>query len=209
MQEETYYSDGTNWVTNRRLVFGDAEYPLSDAINAELKADYPARVILSRVAVIATLVLLLGLVVFLGVRSGDPAYAQAIAAANIIAITGGLAVYGVKLRADYYMQISVRRALLNILSFMAMGAIFLVWFSISTKSLSLGPFCFVSLIIGLSMWRSLGRRGAFRIRMVERTRTVDVFSSGDRELVENLIGFIRLALVKRPNAAQANVQAPA
>src|SRR6476469_9876669 len=112
MQEETYYSDGTYWVTNQRLIFGDAQYPLGDALSAELEADYPQKVVLARIAIIVGLVILFGLVVFFGRKSEDPAFAQAIAAANIIATVGGLAFYTYMLRADYLRRPSLRRAIL-------------------------------------------------------------------------------------------------
>jgi len=63
-------------------------------------------------------------------------------------------------------------------------------------------------MVGLNVWRILGRRGTFRIQIIERTRTVDVFTSPDRQLVENLIGCIRLALVKRPNPSSVDVKSP-
>jgi hypothetical protein len=181
MQEETYYSDGTNWITNQRLIFGDAQYPLVNAINAEMKADYPQKVVLAQVAVIIGLVILFGLAVFFVGKSNDPAFTQIIAAANIIAIAGGLAFYSYMVRADYLKEPSFRKAIRNISLFLVMAATLILWVTFATKIPSLGPFCFVSLMIGSNLWRIFGRRGTFRLRLVERTRTVDVFSSTDRQ----------------------------
>jgi hypothetical protein len=208
MQEETYYSDGTNWVTNQRLIFEDAQYPLGDAISAEMKAEYPQKVVLARVAIVVGLAILFGLVVFFEGKGGDPAFAQASAAANIIAIVGGLAFYSYLLRADYLKQPSFRKAIQNIALFMVMAAILILWFSFRTKSSSLEPFWFVSFMVGLNLWRILGRQGTFRLLLVERTGTVDVLSSTDRQLVENLIGYVRLALIKRSNPTPINVKSP-
>jgi len=117
MQEETYYSDGTNWITNQRLIFGDAKYPLGDAISVQMKATYPQKVMLARVAIIVSLVILFGLVAFLQGKS-DPLFGPIITAANIIAIVGGLVFYAYMVRADYLKQPSFRKGILNIALFM-------------------------------------------------------------------------------------------
>jgi hypothetical protein len=54
VEEETYYSDGTNWITNRRLIFDSREYPLAHIANAEMKPIYPRKTMQLRLATIVT-----------------------------------------------------------------------------------------------------------------------------------------------------------
>src|SRR6188472_2551456 len=108
MHEETYYSDGTNWITNQRLIFGDAQYPLGAAINAEMKADYPQKVILARIAMIVGLVVLFGLTILVSEISVDPLFASIVSAANAIAIVVALAVSIYSLLTDFRKRSSFR-----------------------------------------------------------------------------------------------------
>ena len=213
MEEETYYSDGTNWVTNQRLIFGAAQYPLGNAINTTLKAYYPQKVRLARAAVTATLVITAGLAIFLESISADPLIASIIDVANIIGFAGILAISIYSIRTDYRKQPSFRRLMLQIASCTLFVALVLLWYVLpffpQTKNSSLIPFWIFAFFAGRAYLRVLGRRGTFRLQLIERTRTVDVFSSADRQQVENLIGYIRLALVKRPRATQTGVKSPA
>jgi hypothetical protein len=65
MQEETYYSDGTNWVTNQRLIFGDAQFPLDDAVDVRRLAVFSSTVTWLRRGIIPAAVLLFVLSNFL------------------------------------------------------------------------------------------------------------------------------------------------
>lgn len=196
MEEETLYSDGTNWITNQRLIFGDAQYPLGDAINVQMKADYPQKVMLGRVAIIVGLVLLFGSIVYLQEKIDDPFFGPIIAVANIVAITAALIGSVWMLLADYLKQPSPRRAIRNIALFMVMVALVLIVFFVPISSSPATSLWIIILLGGWNLFRALGRRGTFHLFLVERIRKVEVFSSTDRQLVDNLKGYIQLALVR-------------
>jgi hypothetical protein len=210
MEEETYYSDGTNRVTNQRLIFGETEYPLDDLVDVRRLATFSSAVTWVRRGIIPAAVLLLVFSIFLEWNASDPGYAVGLLIVNIVAIVSTIAIVACSFWVSYCKQPTVRTIILDAVGLVVLTVLY-VW-GLSSNDLASRVTPFVSALAGAGaiwLFRVLGQFGTFGIRLIERTCTVDVFSSSDRQLVENLIGFIRLALVKRPNATQANVKSPA
>jgi len=210
MQEETYYSDGTNWITSQRLIFGETEYPLDDAVDVQRLAVFSSTVTWLRRGIIPAAVLLFVISIFFEWHASDPAYAVGLLVVNIVAIVSTIAIVACSIWMSYRKQPSVRTIILNVAGLLVITILYGWWLYSYDLATSVTPF--VSVIAGAGtiwLFRVLDQFGTFGIRMVERERNVDVFMSRDRKLVDLLIGYIRLALVKRPKSTPSEVQSPA
>ncbi|MEO8286716.1 MAG: DUF6232 family protein [Chloroflexota bacterium] len=208
MEEETYYSDGTNWVTNRRLIFDSRQYPLDHITHVEMKPIYPQKIVLLRLATIMIAAFLFLLVLLYG-----SSFIETVSALSGLSLPLSYAVFSILMLGALIREIYRKRPHGLSLFVYAVLALLLTLFLIYSAIVSVSeartsPLVSAGLVLivlgSYKVLSLLDRQSTFAIRISEPGGTVDIYITDNRLLAHMITGYIKQALVKRPKPQPAD-----
>jgi hypothetical protein len=197
--EETYYANGTNLVTSRRIIAGGVEYLLDGVRSVRLATSYPPEVARKRALVF--LIWAAALILFWFLRNRATAdvrsyeflslvWTALVALAALVWLAS--MVWNTLKSSDptqkKWLHISVKLAVVLLFGL----------FVFVTQGLAPGSGLVAgSLVLGLAWLKELDRHAKFSVQIDVAGRMVNLPGIDDRAAAEQMVGQIRYALVRR------------
>jgi hypothetical protein len=204
--EETYYSDGTVWVTNLRVIFGEATYPLAEIKSAKIEetlaedAEPPLPwTVLLFITLAAAVAAAIGADV--AENRGAAGLSDSLNLVSVLSMglfIGGIIFFEVKERW------SRRRPVWELL--LGIGLLALYVFYVAAALLDENLFeriklpLFVPIALLLLYFTKLRKVGyIFTIVLEGAFGKVEAFSSEEQQRTQRIVNYIRYALLRNPS----------